>query len=72
LRIDLAGLYLKLKAYDDCKRVLIEALKSIQSKKKDIDILVKNVDTLMLLSKVYLEEDMQQTDWKFKANPDAK
>jgi hypothetical protein len=26
----------------------------------------------MTLSKVYLEEDMQGTDWKFKENSDAK
>ena len=72
LRIDLAELYIKLKAFDDCKRVLIEALKSIKEFKQDIDSKTRNVNTLVLLSKVYLEEDMQGTDWKFKANPDAK
>jgi|TARA_B110001450_G_scaffold255777_1_gene284220 hypothetical protein len=30
------------------------------------------VDTLVLLSKVYMEEDMQGSDWKFKENSDAK
>jgi len=30
LRGDLADLYIKLKAFDDCKRVLIDALKSIR------------------------------------------
>jgi len=72
LRIDLAELYIKLKAFDDSKRVLIEALKSIKQMKDDIDNKTRNVDTLLLLSKVYLDEDMQGTDWKFKANPDAK
>jgi hypothetical protein len=27
---------------------------------------------LLLLAKVYLDEDMQGTDWRFKENPDAK
>jgi len=72
LRIDLAELYIKLKAFDDSKRVLIEALKSIKDFKSDIDTKTRNVNTLLLLSKVYLEEDMQGTDWKFKSNPDAK
>jgi tetratricopeptide repeat protein 21B len=73
LRIDLAELYLKLKIFEECRNTLIDALKSIQQKKgQNIDVLTKNVDTLVLLSKVYLEEDMQGTDWKFKANPDAK
>lgn len=29
LRIDLSELYIKLKAFDECKRVLIDALKSL-------------------------------------------
>jgi hypothetical protein len=72
LRIDLAELYIKLKAFDDSKRVLIEALKSLKDFKNDIDNKTRNVDTLILLSQVYLDEDHQGTDWKFKANPDAK
>jgi len=72
LRIDLAELYIKLKTFDDSKRVLIEALTSIKSHKQDIDTKTRNVNTLLLLSKVYLEEDMLGTDWKFKSNPDAK
>lgn len=72
LRNDLAELYIKLKAFDDSKRVLIDALKSIKDFKQDIDIKSKNVNTLILLQKVYLDEDMQGTDWKFKENSDAK
>ena len=33
LRIDLSELYIKLKAFDECKRVLIDALKSLQDQK---------------------------------------
>lgn len=73
LRTDLAELYIKLKAYDDSKRVLIDALKSLKADfKQDIDTKSKNVNTLILLAQVYLEEDMMGTDWKFKENPDAK
>lgn len=72
LRIDLAELYVKLKAFDEAKRVLIEALKSIKDFKSEIDGKTKNVSTLVLLARVYLEEDQQGADWKFKANPDAK
>tara|TARA_B110000285_G_C15115003_1_gene613532 strand:- start:535 stop:1926 length:1392 start_codon:yes stop_codon:yes gene_type:complete len=72
LRNDLAELYIKLKAYDDSKRVLIDALKSIKDYKQDLEIKQKNVSTLMLLQKVYLEEDMQSPDWKFKENESAK
>jgi hypothetical protein len=61
-----------LKAFDDCKRVLIDALKSIRDLNQDIETKSKSVSTLMTLSKVYLEEDMQGTDWKFKENSDAK
>lgn len=73
LRIDLAELYIKLKAFDDSKRVLIDALKSLKDlSKPEIDTKSKNVNTLILLAQVYLEEDMMGTDWKFKENPDAK
>ena len=72
LRNDLAELYIKLKAYDDSKRVLIDALKSIKEYKPDLEIKQKNVNTLMLLQKVYLEEDMESPDWKFKENESAK
>jgi hypothetical protein len=65
-------LYVKLKAFDDSRRVLIEALKTLKDFKQDIDTKTRNVDTLVLLSKVYMEEDMQGSDWKFKENSDAK
>lgn len=32
----------------------------------------KNVSYLLMMSKVFLEEDMQQSDWHFKENIDAK
>jgi hypothetical protein len=38
----------------------------------DLDNMCRNVNTLLMLSKVYLDEDMQKPDWKFKSNPDAK
>jgi len=50
LRTDLAELYIKLKAYDDSKRVLIDALKSLKDFKQDIDTKSKNVNTLILLA----------------------
>jgi len=38
----------------------------------DLETMSRAVNTLLMLAKVYLEEDMQGTDWKFKSNPDAK
>ena len=58
LRTDLADLYIKLRAYDDAKRVLIEALKFLKDQKPDIDMKAKNVSYLLMMSKVFLEEDM--------------
>ena len=72
LRTDLADLYIKLRAFEDSKRVLIEALKFLKDQKPDIDMKAKNVQYLMMMSKVFLEEDMQQADWHFKENIDAK
>ena len=43
LRTDLADLYIKLKAYEDAKRVLIDALKFLIDQKPDIDMKAKNV-----------------------------
>lgn len=72
LRVDLADLYTKLKAYEDAKRVLIDALKFLKDQKPDIETKSRNVQYLIMMSKVFLEEDMQSTEWKFKANIDAK
>ena len=52
--------------------MLIDALKSLRELPADIDAKTKNVVTLTTLSKVYLEEDMQGSDWRFKENVDAK
>lgn len=51
---------------------MIEALKFLKDQKPDIDMKAKNVQYLMMMSKVFLEEDMQQADWHFKENIDAK
>jgi hypothetical protein len=68
----LADLYVKLKAFEDAKRVLIEALTLLKDQKDDIDNKSKNVHYLLMMAKVFLEEDMLMTDWKFKENSDAK
>lgn len=68
----MADLYIKLRAFDDAKRVLIDALKFLKDQKPDIDMKAKNVQYLLMMSKVFLEEDMQQPDWHFKENIDAK
>lgn len=43
LRTDLADLYIKLRAFEDAKRVLIDALKFLKDQKADIDTKAKNV-----------------------------
>ena len=50
LRVDLAELYIKLKSFEDAKRVLIEALRAISKLKDDIDNKTRNVNTLLLLA----------------------
>lgn len=72
LRTDLADLYIKLRAFEDAKRVLIDALKFLKDQKADIDMKSKNVHYLLMMAKVFLEEDMLQPDWHFKENIDAK
>lgn len=74
LRIDLAELYFKLKVHEEAKRVLIDALKYIkaQDNYNTLDMKIRNVKYLLLLAKVYLDQDMQQSDWKFKENEPAK
>ena len=68
----MADLYIKLRAYEDAKRVLIQALKFLETQKPDIDMKSKNVHYLLMMSRVFLEEDMQTLDWRFKENIDAK
>jgi tetratricopeptide repeat protein 21B len=73
LRTDLAELYIKLKAFEDAKRVLIDALKSLKHfDVNDVEVKSKNVGYLLMMARVFLEEDMQMGDWKFKPNQDAK
>ena len=54
----MADLYIKLRSFEDAKRVLIDALKFLKDQKPDIDMKAKNVQYLMMMSKVFLEEDM--------------
>ena len=56
----------------NAKRVLIDALKFLKDQKPDIDMKSKNVHYLLMMSRVFLEEDMQTLDWRFKENIDAK
>ena len=72
LRTDLADLYIKLRAFEDAKRVLIDALKFLKDQKPDIDTKAKNVQYLVMMAKVFLEEDTLSPDWRFKENTDAK
>lgn len=62
----MAELYIKLRAYEDAKRVVIDALKFLKDQKPDIDTKSKNVHYLLMMAKVFLEEDMQTPDWRFK------
>ena len=52
--------------------MLIDALKFLKDQKPDIDMKSKNVHYLLMMSRVFLEEDMQTLDWRFKENIDAK
>jgi hypothetical protein len=52
--------------------VLIDALKYLKVQKADIDMKSKNVHYLLMMSKVFLDEDTQRLNWKFKENVDAK
>ena len=74
IRTDLAELYNRLKVFEEAKRVLIDALKFIKSQDSfnSLDMKIRNVKYLVLLAKVYLDQDMQSNDWKFKDNQPAK
>ena len=68
LRKDLAELYFKLKAFEDAKRVLMDALKFLQDADPGLETKSRVVSFLMLTAQVYLEEDQQYPDWKYKDN----
>jgi len=72
LRTDLAELYKKLKAYEEARRVLTEALKILKEQRDDLQNKIYNVQYLMLYAKCNLEEDMQFNNWRFKENIDAR
>ena len=57
LRNDLAELYLKLKVFDQAKRVLIDGLKYLNSQPNDLENKTRNVSFLIQMSKVCLQED---------------
>ena len=72
LRTDLAELYIKLKEFDKGKEILIEAMKYLKKvDEQEIDTKPKKVHYLLLLAKIFLEEDVQRGDYKFKQNLDA-
>ncbi len=68
LRTDLAELYLKLKVFDQSRRVLIDALKYLKTQENNLETKSKNVKFLVLMAKVCLDEDMQYPGWKLKEN----
>lgn len=73
LRTDLAELYKKLKAFEEARRVLNDALKYLKGLGgESVENKMKNVTYLMLYASCQLEEDMQFSDWKFKENQVAR
>jgi len=69
----LAELCIKLKYYQDAKKVLIDALKFLRDQNRDLEMMSRNVGYLLMMSKVFLEEDMQESNnWRFKENQEAK
>lgn len=71
LYADLAELYFKLKAFDEAKRVIIEAMKSLTSMDDPDMTNPKRVQYTLLMAKIFLEEDVQSGEWRFKPNEDA-
>ena len=62
-----------MKAFEEAKRILIDALKYLNTQAgATIEVKSKNVQYLLLYAKVNLEEDMQYADWKFKENAVAR
>lgn len=69
---DLAELYIKLKDFDKAKEILIDAMKYLKNfDESETDTKPKKVHYLMLMAKIFLEEDVMKGDWKFKPNVDA-
>ena len=52
--------------------MLIDALKFLRDQKPDIDTKAKNVQYLLMMAKVFLEQDTLTADWRFKENVEAK
>lgn len=50
LRTDLAELYLKLKVFDQSRRVLIDALKYLKTQENNLETKSKNVKFLVLMA----------------------
>lgn len=71
LSTDLAELYFKLKAFDEAKRVIIEAMKSLNSMDDPDMTNSKRVQYTLLMARIFLEEDVQSGEWRFKPNEDA-
>ena len=71
LSTDLAELYFKLKAFDEAKRVIIEAMKALNQMDDPDMTNPKRVQYTLLMAKIFLEEDVQSGDWRFKPNEDA-
>jgi len=67
LRTDLAELYIKLKEFEKGKEILIEAMKYLKKvDEQETDTKPKKVHYLLLMAKIFLEEDVQNGDYKFK------
>mmetsp|Transcript_38825 Transcript_38825/g.38368 ORF Transcript_38825/g.38368 Transcript_38825/m.38368 type:complete len:606 (-) Transcript_38825:24-1841(-) len=71
LSTDLAELYFKLKAFDEAKRVIIEAMKALNAMDDPDMTNPKRVQYTLLMAKIFLEEDVQSGEWRFKPNEDA-
>lgn len=72
LRTDLAELYFRLKDFDKAKEILIDAMKYLKKfDENETDTKPKKVHYLLLMAKIFLEEDVQKGDWRFKPNLDA-
>jgi len=64
----LAELYKKLKAFDEARRILNDALKYLKGMGDSLEVKIRNVKYLMLYAECQLDEDMMLPDWKFKEN----